>query len=74
MIADVIDGLIAKRKELGLTQAALGERVGMKQSAVARIESRRISPTLDTIQALLRAVGLDICVCESGKTGSESIE
>ena len=68
MTADVIDSLIAKRKELGLTQSALGARAGMKQSAVARIESRRISPTLDTIQTLLEAVGLDICVCESDKT------
>ncbi|MBQ7244175.1 MAG: helix-turn-helix transcriptional regulator [Bacilli bacterium] len=48
-----------------MSQAALGERVGMKQSAVARIESKRVSPTLNTIQALLEAVGLDICICTS---------
>lgn len=48
MMSGVIDALVAKRKELGLSQAALAERTGMKQSAVARIESKRISPTLET--------------------------
>ena len=62
MMSGVIDALVAKRKELGLSQAALAERTGMKQSAVARIESKRISPTLETIETLCEAMGLVLFV------------
>ena len=62
MMSGVIDALVAKRKELGLSQAALAERTGMKQSAVARIESKRISPTLETIETLCEAMGLVLSV------------
>lgn len=45
------------RKESGLTQAELARRAGTTQSAVARIETGRASPTVRTLQSLLAAAG-----------------
>ncbi len=51
--------LVARRKKAGLTQAALGERLGWTQSIIAKIESgeRR----LDVVEffTLAGAVGFD---------------
>jgi transcriptional regulator with XRE-family HTH domain len=49
----------AARREAGLTQRALAERVGTTQSAVARWEAGADSPRLDTLAALLRACGVE---------------
>ena len=43
--------------EAGLTQAALAERMGPTQSAVARLEGGRVSPTVDTLRKYAKAVG-----------------
>jgi transcriptional regulator with XRE-family HTH domain len=49
----------AARREAGLTQRALADRVGTTQSAVARWEAGADSPRLDTLAALLRACGVE---------------
>jgi transcriptional regulator with XRE-family HTH domain len=48
------------RREAGLTQRQLAERAGTSQAAVARIERGRQSPSLDTLQRLLRSCGLEL--------------
>lgn len=58
--AKLIAKIILRRKELGWTQAQLAEAAGLKQSAVARIESAKIFPRIDTIQTLAKAVGLKL--------------
>lgn len=45
------------RRKAGLTQRELAERVGVAQSAVARIESGAVVPRVDTLDRLLRACG-----------------
>lgn len=45
------------RRRAGLTQRELAERCSFEQSAVARIESGRVSPRTDTLDKLLRACG-----------------
>lgn len=42
----LIEKLIQKRLERGLTQAALARKIGTKQSAIARLESGTYNPTL----------------------------
>ena len=49
----------AARREAGLTQRELAERVGTTQSAVARWETGAESPRLDTLSALLRGCGVE---------------
>lgn len=48
------------RRRAGLTQRELGERAGTTQSAIARIETGRSTPTFDTVLRLLRLCGLDL--------------
>lgn len=63
----IIEELIAERKRLGLTQAELGERCGMKQAAIARIEAKRVSPTIATLSLLCEALGLDLALTHKGE-------
>ncbi len=46
--------------QAGLTQRELAERADMKQPAIARIESQRVSPRADTLDRLLRHCGVDL--------------
>ncbi|MCA1823916.1 MAG: helix-turn-helix transcriptional regulator [Mycobacteriales bacterium] len=50
------------RRRAGLTQAQLAERAGTTQSAVARWESGRTSPSVDTLLRLLRLCGFRLDV------------
>jgi len=45
------------RERHGLTQAQLALRAGTSQNAISRVERDEISPSLDTIQRLLAAMG-----------------
>jgi uncharacterized protein len=44
----------------GLTQAALAERAGTSQAAVARYEAGVVSPAVSTLQRLFKACGRDL--------------
>lgn len=48
------------RRRAGLSQADLAARVGTTQSAIARVESARTSPSLEYLTRLVRACGFDI--------------
>lgn len=59
-----LDGLLEARRRAGLTQEQVAERMGVKQSALARIESsltsRKHSPSLATLRKYAAAVGCRI--------------
>lgn len=48
------------RLRAGLTQRELADRMGTKQPAIARWESGRQAPGLETVRRALRACGLDL--------------
>ena len=48
------------RRRAGLSQAELAERAGTTQSAVARLERGRTSPSVERTRELIRACGLDL--------------
>ena len=50
------------RLRAGLTQAALAERAGTLQSAVARWERGEVAPSFETLRRLVRACGLELSV------------
>ena len=57
----LFDTLLKARREAGLTQSEVAERMGTKTSAVARLEagggSRKHSPSIATLQKYAEAVG-----------------
>lgn len=55
----VAERLVAYRAERGLTQTALARRLGMKQPAVARLESGDHTPSLDTLWRLASRLGVE---------------
>ena len=50
------------RRRAGLTQRELAERAGTTQSAVARLESGRTSPSFDSVLRLIRLCGFRLDV------------
>ena len=50
------------RRRAGLTQKELADRAGTTQSAIARLESGRSTPSLDTVERLLRLCGFQLIV------------
>ena len=54
------DLLREARLRAGLTQAELGRAVGRPQSAIARWESGRVQPSLETLRDLVRACRLEL--------------
>lgn len=52
-----IEALITARTEANLTQADVAKRIGTTQSAIARLESGSISPSLSTLTKYAEATG-----------------
>jgi transcriptional regulator with XRE-family HTH domain len=48
------------RLRAGLTQAELARAAGLSQSAIARWESGRVQPSLETLRDLIRACRLEL--------------
>jgi transcriptional regulator with XRE-family HTH domain len=48
------------RRRTGLSQRELAARAGTSQSAIARIERGRQIPSVETLQRILRACGLEL--------------
>jgi predicted RNase H-like HicB family nuclease/DNA-binding XRE family transcriptional regulator len=46
------------RQDAGLSQKAFGERVGVSQQQIAKLEDPEENPTLDTLDKVSRALGL----------------
>jgi len=54
--------VIAYRAEQGLSQAELAERLGVAQSAVARLESGEHNPAFPTLLRLSEALGVELAI------------
>jgi transcriptional regulator with XRE-family HTH domain len=54
------DLLRTARLRAGLTQDQLGRAVGRSQPAIARWESGRVQPSLETLRELIRACRLEL--------------
>jgi transcriptional regulator with XRE-family HTH domain len=68
---DLAAELILRRRHLGLTQRQLAQKSGIQQSEISRIEGADANPTLQTITALARALGLRFQLAKrSGRKGS----
>lgn len=55
--ANIIDQLIEKRKQQHLSQTELAKKANMTQSVIARIESKKTVPQIDTLMKIIIALG-----------------
>lgn len=62
----IVSSIIKRRQELGISQRSLAERCGIPQSSVARIETLKTTPKLDTLIKLLQALDLKLQVAAVG--------
>lgn len=56
----LITQLISRRIDKGLTQKELADRTGLKQSAIARLESETIIPKVDTLNKIAKELDLKL--------------
>lgn len=52
----LVADLVVRRKDLGLTQTQVAERMGVKQPTVSGFETEESDPRLSTLQRYARAV------------------
>ena len=60
--AEIISAVIAQRNAKGLSQRDLAALCGMPQSSIARIESLKTMPNLDTLIMVMMALDLKLSV------------
>ncbi len=53
----LIESIIKKRIEKGMTQSALAKKVGTKQSAISRLESGSSNPSFVFLKKVAKALG-----------------
>ena len=58
----LIEALIRARTTAKLTQAELAQRLGTTQSAIARLEAGRVSPSFATLRRYAEATGTRLTV------------
>lgn len=64
----IINKIVEARKALGLTQRELAKKCGIQQPVLARIETCRVIPKLNTIIKIAQAVGVNIAAFTSGES------
>lgn len=60
--AALIDELVSIRKSKGWSQQDLSDACGLKQSVIARLESKKNTPTLSTVYKITDALGVALTI------------
>lgn len=61
-LATIVGAMIEQRKNLGISQRELAAMCDMPQSSVARIESYKTAPNIETLLKLFKPLGLTLTV------------
>ena len=67
-ISAIVSAMVEQRTSLGLSQRELSSMCGIAQSSVARIESCKTVPSLDTLLNIFRHLGLQLTVTPTKST------
>lgn len=65
--SDIIDLLVQQRHRLGMTQKELAQYACLTQSVIARLESKRTIPQLDTLLKVAGALGCRLTLIPAGE-------
>lgn len=58
----IVSAMVEQRNAMGLSQRELAELCGIPQSSVARIESLKTTPNLNTLLKIFQQLGLKLTV------------
>lgn len=61
------------RQEQNLTQAQLGERVGVQRAQISRLEKGKSAITLPTMSRIFRALGIKTGILDLGSLGKVAL-
>lgn len=61
-LSQIVKAMVEQRNALGLSQRELAALCGIPQSSVARIESFKTVPNLDTLLKIFQQLGLKLSV------------
>ena len=64
-ISSIVTAMVKQRNAMGLSQRELADMCGIPQSSVARIESLKTTPNLDTLLKIFCQLGLRLTVTQS---------
>lgn len=62
-----------ERKRQGLTQSKLGEKVGLRQATISKLEAGKPATELQTLLDVLSALGLEIRIDQRTKSKAAKI-
>ena len=65
-VSSLVSSIIRRRQELGISQRDLAKRCGIPQSSIARIETLKTTPKLNTLVKLMQALNLKLQVAAVG--------
>lgn len=68
-LASIVGAMIKQRNALGISQRELAAICGIPQSSVARIESFKTTPNLETLLKIFQPLGLKLTVSASKQIG-----
>lgn len=61
------------RRSAGLTQTDLGNRIGLRQATISRLEKGEDETRLSTLLDALSALGLEIIIDKRGKASTRDL-
>lgn len=61
-MAEIITTIIEQRTKLGISQRDLALLCNMPQSSIARVESFKTTPSVDTLLRIIRPLGLTLSI------------
>jgi transcriptional regulator with XRE-family HTH domain len=56
----IVAALIAARRRAGLSQRALGDKVGLAQSHISKIERAAVDPQISSLMEIARVLGVEL--------------
>ena len=59
---DIVDQLIAYRKQLKLTQQDIADATGIKRANITRLELKKNEASLDSLVRYAKSMGLDLSI------------
>ena len=72
--AQIGAALRRRRKQLSLSQAALGEKTGLRQATISDIETGAAAASMATLADLMAALDLECVIRPRSKGSADAIE